>query len=111
MTAAIVILALAIAASSGVAVAMAIRVGGLRGDLGKKAGNLAKVEANRDSISQQLQTTAKECADQRKRYEARLSALTVEIKGLEADVNKCVVPSVLRDRLERLLGLTATRTP
>lgn len=95
MTAVLAIAALAIA---GVAVALGIRVGSLKSEVTRERAAKKKAAAK-------LETTAAELATTRRRYEGVVSDLESEIAAMEADLRRCMVPSVLRDRLDRLRGV------
>jgi len=102
MTAAVVILAILLTGASGTAVALALRISGIKADA--KDADTKRADAERE-----LEAAARELATSRERHAEQLKAIREDVEGLERELENCECSGSRRDRLERLLSETANR--
>lgn len=118
MTAAVVVLAVALAGTVAALVTVAIKyarandtIGDLRGNLADTRIELADAERESQDARHEAAQRWRQYEEERARNETRVRQLRAEIEGLEADLAKCATPESVAARLNRLQQLTAPRVP
>jgi hypothetical protein len=81
---------------------LALRLSGAKVDA-------ADADRERINANEQLETTAHELDEYRKRTRHQLENLREDIEQLEGDLASCATPGATRSRLERLLSKAADR--
>jgi len=97
MTAAVVTLAILLAGAAGTAVALALRMSGIRTDA-------QDADHKREAAEKASQEAADALEDARTRHASQLEEIRREIGELEHDLEGCECSGMRRARLERLLS-------
>lgn len=103
MTIAVITIAVLFATAGATAIALALRISGLRSQS-------EEADERRADAEEKLKETAKDFADYKRRTEDQLDALRGDIEDLEDDLETCNTPGARRARLERLLSKTRSPT-
>lgn len=100
----LVAVAMALAAACATAVTLAIKLGDARVDAAKQGARGDSLLLQNGSLTRQLGVEAAGRVDDQQRYEGVIAGLKAEVARLEKEMDQCLEPTSVRDRLAPLLA-------